>query len=780
MSLSTLTPPISPFTLSSITHHLQQQLHLQTQPSSPADYIALTLLSLLGATYLSRGILWDTPDPYRHLLYERPQLKYGANGADGSGVAGDSAHQATRNVARKLEETGASVVIFWGSQSGTAESFAHRLGREIVARFKGGGGQEQQGQGQGQGQGVLIADLSDYDPESVAEISRLQGKLVIFVLSTYGEGDPADNTIEFWDWLNAVEKKAAAAAGAKEDQGEGKKLFDGLRYFAFGLGNSNYKFYNRVIDRVAEVLDRHGANALLPIARANDADGTTQEDFISWKEDLFTYFREELGFAQSEPVYQPTISITQDANIGVSTLHHGEPRHSPSPVAIPITGIRQLFEPTSDRHCLHIDLDISGTPDVVYKTGDHLGVWPSNPDEEVDLLLQMLGRAQEGDVPISISPVEGVDVEDMSKKVPSPTTLLVLLRHYLEITALIPRDVLATLAPFAPTPEAKTFLTTLANSKDAYAEFTRRNHLTLARILAAASGGQPWSNLPLSYIIETLPPLQPRYYSISSSSVVSPRKISLTVLVLKTALPENAAVSIPGLTSTYLLSLSDLPPSSSPSNDKAILQSTYTNTLLPLIPTQPTSSPSPPPKRILSHLRRSPFKLPRTPTTPLILIAAGTGLAPLRAFLHERRQLLKIGRDVGDMLLFFGCRRPDEDFIYREELADMEQVFGKQLKIVTAFSRVGVDVDADIGGGGGGRRRYVQDRVVEFQGEVRELLVERRGNLYICGRAGMAREVERRVTGFLAEGSGMGGVRAAEEWVRGVKRRGKWQEDVWG
>ncbi|KAL3442162.1 hypothetical protein BJX65DRAFT_313144 [Aspergillus insuetus] len=770
MSLSTLTPPISlslsPSTLSSLTQHLQHlqnTVQLQAQPSSPADYIALTLLSLLGATYLSRGILWDTPDPYKHLLYERPQLKYGSNGVTGPGQSGDAAHQATRNVARKLEETGASIVVFWGSQSGTAESFAHRLGREIMARFKGEGEQH----GQGHGQGVLIADLSDYDPESVAEISRLQGKLVIFVLSTYGEGDPADNTIEFWDWLNAVEKKAT-----KEDQGQGKKLFDGMKYFAFGLGNSNYKFYNRVIDRVAELLDNHGAHALLPIARANDANGTTQEDFISWKEDLFTYFREELGFAQSEPVYQPTISITQDANIDALTLHRGEPRHSPSPVAIPITGIRQLFGPTSDRHCLHIDLDISGTPAVVYKTGDHLGVWPSNPDEEVDLLLQMLGRAQDGDVPISISLVEGADVEDMSKKVPSPTTLLVLLRHYLEITALIPRDVLATLAPFAPTQEAKTFLTSLANSKEAYADFTRRNHLTLARVLAAASGGQAWSNLPLSYIIETLPPLQPRYYSISSSSVVSPRKISLTVLVLKTALPENAAVSIPGLTSTYLLSLSDLPSSTTSSPEgKAILQSTYTNTLLPLAPS-PSSPTASSPKRILSHLRRSTFKLPRTATTPLILIAAGTGLAPLRAFLHERRQLLKIGRDVGDMLLFFGCRRPDEDFIYRDELVEMENAFGKQLKIVTAFSRVDTD---------DGERGYVQDRVVEFKEEVRELLVERRGNLYICGRAGMAREVERRVTGFLAEGEdGMGGVRQAEEWVRGVKRRGKWQEDVWG
>ncbi|KAL4869997.1 hypothetical protein BDV12DRAFT_208077 [Aspergillus spectabilis] len=705
-------------------------LTLQTQPT-PTDYVALTLLSIVGATYLSRGILWDQSDPYRHLLFERPQLKHG----NGSAANAD---QQTRNIARKLEETNSPIVVFWGSQSGTAESFAHRLAREITLRF---------------GKNTLTADLSDYEPASVAEIPA--SKLAIFILSTYGEGDPADNTVEFWDWLNSNDR----------NQEQKQKQFSELRYFAFGLGNTNYKFYNRVIDRVVEVLDAHGANALLPVSRANDATGSTQEDFISWKETLFTFFRESLGFTQFELVYQPTLTITPDETIEPSALHHGEPRHSPNPVPIPISGIRQLFEPTSDRHCLHIDLDISSTPDIVYKTGDHLAVWPSNPDEEVSLLLRMLGRTHDSETPIAISAIEGADIEDTAKKVPSPTTLLVLLRHYLEITAQLPRDILSTLAPFAPTPEAKTFLTELANNKDIYAAFTRANHLTLARILAA-SGTQEWSTLPLSYILETLPPLQPRYYSISSSSVVSPRKISLTVLVLSTPLVENTAVSIPGLTSTYLLSLSDIPHST---KNTAPLP-TYTNTLLPLTPSSPRSSSEKGQRKILAHIRRTPFKLPRTPTTPLVLIAAGTGLAPLRAFLHERRQLLKIGRPVGPMIIFFGCRSPEEDFIYKSELEEMKSAFGDTLTIVTAFSRYP-----------GEERKYVQDKILEdeWRGKVVEMMVEGGGNLYICGRAGMARDVEGNVRRVVREGNGWDEKRA-EEWVRGVKRRGKWMEDVWG
>lgn len=690
---------------------------LQTTPS-PTDYVALTFLSLLGATFLSRGLLWDQPDPYKHLLYERPQLT--------AGNLSKKTEQ-TRNIAKRLEETGSSVVVFWGSQSGTAESFAHRLAREITLRF---------------GRGALPADLSDYESSSISEIPR--DKLLLFILSTYGEGDPPDNTVEFWGWLGG--------AGRENKPG----VLDGLRYCAFGLGNSSYKFYNRVVDRVVEGLRLCGASCLLPVAKADDALGSTQEDFISWKETLFTFFREGLGFTQSELVYQPSLSIALDESVEPAALHRG-PR-SPS-VSIPISGMRELFGPTSDRHCLHIDLDISSIPDLVYKTGDHLAVSPSNPDEEVDLLLRMLGRASEANTPVKISAIENADFEDAAKKVPSPTTLLVLFRHYLEITAPLPRDILATLAPFAPSAEAKTFLTTLANDKEAYADFRRKNHLTLARVLASVSD-QPWNTLPLSYLIETLPPLQPRFYSISSSSVVSPRKISLTVLVLSTPLQGNKAVSIPGLTSTYLLSLSGLP-------TKSILPK-YTKDL----PSNQFKDKDENEKRneINALLRRSPFKLPRTSTTPLVLIAAGTGLAPFRAFLSERRQLLKIGREVGPILLFFGCRSPHEDFIYSDEIAEMEGVFGELLTVVTAFSRFGDTSE----------RKYVQDRVGDMEEEVREMMIERKGNLYICGRAAMAREVEKKVKGFLAKGQGGQSEEEAEEWIRGLKRRSKWLEDVWG
>lgn len=96
---------------------------------------------------------------------------------------------------------GKDIVIFWGSQSGTAEGLAHRLARDCRSRF---------------GLDALLADLSDYDPESFANLPS--ANLAIFIVSTYGEGDPSDNATAFLSWLETNKTVQ----------------FQSLRYVAFG------------------------------------------------------------------------------------------------------------------------------------------------------------------------------------------------------------------------------------------------------------------------------------------------------------------------------------------------------------------------------------------------------------------------------------------------------------------------------------------------------------------------------------------------------------------
>ncbi|TDZ31867.1 NADPH--cytochrome P450 reductase [Colletotrichum spinosum] len=702
----------------------------QFAPATVADTAALAAAGLLSAAYVLRGYTWDKADPYDYIWYEKPQQG-----------AGGSAAKKSKNIAERLEELGKDVVVFWGSQSGTAEGFANRLARELHQRFH---------------LETMSADLSDFDAETIAQIP--QNKIAVFILSTYGEGDPSDNAGLFWDWLTKLQDKPLSS----------------LRYAAFGLGNSNYRYYNRVVDVVDEALEKTGASRLAPAGRADDAQGATEEDFLSWKDDLYKVLRETLNLTEHEVKHEPSLAVVEDESLEPQDLHIGEPVHliegsgkSTANSAIKALKIKKAYDlfNTPGRSCLHLDLELDSNSQLAYKTGDHLAVWPINPDQEVERLLRVLGLSERRGIPISINALDAA----IKVRIPTPTNVETLFRYYLEICAAVPRDTVRGLAQFAPSAPAKEFLLNLGRDKDHYAGFLASNHLTIGRLLelAVRAGGNDdddddsqatttWSGVPLSYLIETLPRSQPRYYSISSSSVVSPKAPSITVAVSDTPLSASPTAAIPGLTTNYLQALSR-----SLQDSQATRQTDDLSYAL--------SGPSDALQGglIYAHVRRSKFKLPMLASCPLIMVAAGTGLAPFRAFVAERLRLQSIGKPVGQMILFFGCQKPDEDYIYREELEQMERELDGKLKIVTAFSRQP-----------GARKTYVQDKVREMGREVAELLADG-ASLYMCGRASMAREVGRTLGDVVKADKGWDDSQV-KDWSEGLKRNRKWQEDVWG
>merc|ERR1719447_1830949 len=85
------------------------------------------------------------------------------------------------------------------------------------------------------------------------------------------------------------------------------------------------------------------------------------------------------------------------------------------------------------------------------------------------------------------------------------------------------------------------------------------------------------------------------------------------------------------------------------------------------------------------YVRRSQFRLPNRPQTPVIMVGPGTGLAPFRGFIQERAWQKSQGKPVGPTVLYFGCRNKEQDYIYREELEAWEQ--DGLLTLHTAFSR---------------------------------------------------------------------------------------------
>ena len=507
---------------------------------------------------------------------------------------------------------------------------------------------------------------------------------------------------------------------------------------------------------MAEALDRLGANTLMPVGKADDSNGGTDEDFTEWKQSLFGLFRNKLGFEERPEQYEPTLRVVEDTSLDIIDLNLGEPVNARaskkgattiSPTKpLPVKVAKKLLT-TTDRNCLHLELDTNDFPELKYKTGDHLAVWPSNPTSEIQRLVNVLGIQTSIQTPLLIQSLD----PSVQVKVPSPTTWEALLQYYLEICAPVPREIVLALAQFAPSDSSKATLKKLGEDKEAYHEFCSKTHVTLGRLLESVSSTPAsWSNLPLSFVLESLPTLSPRYYSISSSSIVSPKQISITVATSSEAEPIHGA-PIPGLTTDYLLAL-DQNKRHEPISGPSYNLSGPNNVLEQG-------------GKLFAHIRKSKFRLPTLAKNPIVMIASGSGIAPFRGFLAERARIATIGREVGKNLLFFGCRSLD-DYLYQDELKEI-QSSNESVEIVTAFSRASQ------------KKCYVQDRVEERDEEVVRLILEENAYFYICGSATMARDVAARLGACLRKRKGWSD-NELREWSESMRKSHRWQEDVWG
>jgi NADPH-ferrihemoprotein reductase len=165
-------------------------------------------------------------------------------------------------------------------------------------------------------------------------------------------------------------------------------------------------------------------------------------------------------------------------------------------------------------------------------------------------------------------------------------------------------------------------------------------------------------------------------------------------------------------------------------------------------------------------VRRSTFVMPPDPATPMVMVGPGTGVAPMRALLQERRhQRVVEGAAPGPTHLFFGCRRRDEDYVYRDDiegfLAD-----GTLHGLHLAFSREQE------------RKVYVQHRLEEAGALVWDLLATRRGYLYVCGATRMGHDVAAALEALAQRLGGMDAP-AAHQWVRTMQTEGRYIQELW-
>lgn len=453
-----------------------------------------------------------------------------------------------------------------------------------------------------------------------------------------------------------------------------------------------------------------------------DDDKDIQEDFNQWKDLLWPALEEHFGLESTEVAdqgveYRLKVSTftTEKAAMQVSTAKSSSGVDQTPTVEMTVTCNRELYSAEAGRSCRHLELDIQGKG-VSYETGDHVGIMAANDDNLVNTLGYRIGCDLD----------EWLVAEDDSGSSPFPCPCTV--RHafvkYLDINGPPKKKVITAMAEAASDAAEKQRLEHLCSKegREELADYItkgRRNFVDVLTDFASVS-------LSLAQVIELLPRLQPRYYSISSASNVTPMSVHVTAVVVSDEVEGGRIFK--GVCTNHLYSLA------AGSHCEAFC-------------------------------RKTPFKLPKDASVPVVMVGAGTGLAPMRGMYlhmdHQRRE----GASLGESMLVFGCRTSKDDFLYGDEMGEMVKN-GTITHLVTAFSR---EVK--------GERPYVQHRVKQRAADILRML-DAGGHFYVCGLTAMAKDVKKALIEGMVELRGMTGGEA-EAYMEKLGKEGRYMQDVW-
>ncbi|CAM9422888.1 unnamed protein product [Heterosigma akashiwo] len=513
---------------------------------------------------------------------------------------------------------GGKMSIYFGSQTGTAEGFAKDLAAE----------------GKNFGFNTKVIDLEDFEADQVTE-----SKLSIFIMATYGYGEPTDNATEFVNFL----KQDAAFSPSNA-------------YAVFGLGNRQYEQFNQTSKTVDKVLEKRGAARVFELGLGDD-DGTLEarqtpppfpprcfeegekscaapEDWEAWRERLWPVLKAKYVGDAALPAAAPAGPAPppfelrllppgetapprrlMDAETAPATRHYFAAR--PLPVLV-----NRELRSGGGGSTLHLELGLAGAK-LSYRTADNLAVLPQNDPAQVEAL----GRAQGWDLDryLELKMHRG-----HKAPFPSPCATRWALLAYADFNAPPRKAHLLHLAAHASDRREVERLVRLAGKQGAeeYKRvFEREGH----SLFEALTELFPSVRLPLDQFLALAPHLQPRYYTVSSSSSAHPSRVHLTVAVVADKHHHRRdGRAFKGVCTHYLRGLrpgEEGEEAAAPAHSGA-----FPFGLGGRFGGGQKAAAGP---YVRAFVRPSTFALPKDPATPIVLIGPGTGIAPMRALLQE-------------------------------------------------------------------------------------------------------------------------------------------------
>jgi sulfite reductase (NADPH) flavoprotein alpha-component len=552
---------------------------------------------------------------------------------------------------QSILEQSLTVKILYGSQTGNAQAIAESLYERIS----------------GSGHTVSLENLEQVNSKKLSESSVL-----IFVVSTHGEGEPPDDAIEFFEAL----------------QSRRAPKLERTKHAILSLGDSSYEFFCQTGKDLDSLLCKAGSTSA--IARV-DCDLDYEQDSQTWFQSIEDFLNFE-RVQSSETIYLKTSE-------NATSLDKVEPRYNKrNPFGATVLTNQRITASDSNKEVHHLELLIEGSG-LDYLPGDSVSIWAKNDSRLVDEILQQLAIPSEQMVVIS---GESISVKEA-------------LTEHLEIT-LLNKKMVENYGLFIKELEPELFKIFETDILANYSNFIA-NHQFVDLALSFPI------KLSATQLVELLNPIKPRVYSISSSLLVAPDELHITVKLEKMSNQKSIRY---GAASRYLI------------EDIQVDQE------LKIF--------------IESNAR---FKLPND-DSPIIMIGPGTGIAPFRGFLQQRSVLAPGSNNW----LFFGNAHFNSEFLYQVELQKYLDK-GILTRLDVAFSR---DQEEKI---------YVQDRLWQAADDVWLWLNEKNATLYVCGdMKHMAKDVEATLLNII-QSRGELSVEDAKQYLKQLHKQKRYQRDIY-
>lgn len=522
-----------------------------------------------------------------------------------------------------------SILILYGSETGTSEDVAYRIST-LLMRMK---------------IYVRIINMNEYNVMNLP-----QEKLILFITSTTGDGEVPPNMKSFWSFLL---KKGLLADSLSL-----------LEYAVFGLGDSSYEKFNAAARKLSMRLKQLGAHEIIPIGLGDDqgAYGYFSELDI-WLEKMWIYLKEK-RYINDVSIDNKPLLLEQQYNVVFSSVKKEElseyrsryyySKHEQckgDTIKAKVLENIRMTNSSWNQDVRNIVLDISGTHQPpLFVGGDVAIVYPKNNSTLTARAISLLKFEQLNGINIDsdlLVTCKKLVQDNRSHRINDIIcTLDDLFSRYLDIAGIPKRSFFEQLSLFATNKDEqdKLFEISSAEGTDLYFDYCLKERRNYVEVMEEFRSARP----PLHRLLEMIPILQPRHYSIASSGLFHLTKLELCVALVeyKTRLGRKRE----GICSSYFSSLQR--------NDEVILS-----------------------------IRSGSFLAP-PPSSPLILIGPGTGVAPMRALLQERYLHFKQNEEVSaDTILFFGCRKRDSDYLFENDWNNFETNTNSMIKTVTAFSQ---------------------------------------------------------------------------------------------